>query len=152
MSFNKIIIIGNLGRDPELRYTPQGVAVCTFTMATNEKRKDKAGNLQEVVTWFRVTSWRTMAENINKYQKKGSLLYIEGRLRVDEWTDRDNVQRYTLDVQATDCQFLGDNRQEGHTQENQTQEAPQENPTESVEAGGSFSGPPQPGDDTKWQF
>lgn len=107
MSFNKITIIGNLGRDPELRYTPQGVAVCTFTMATNEKRKDNSGETKEIVTWFRVTAWRVMAENISKYLTKGSLVYIEGRLRVDEWQDKEQQNRYTLDVQATDCQFLG---------------------------------------------
>ena len=63
MSFNKIIVVGNLGRDPELRYTPQGIAVCSFTMATNEKRRDKSGELQDVTTWFKITLWRNQAEN-----------------------------------------------------------------------------------------
>ncbi|QQS33093.1 MAG: single-stranded DNA-binding protein [Acidobacteriota bacterium] len=107
MSFNKIIIVGNLGRDPELRYTPQGVAVCSFTMATNEKRRDKSGDLQDLTTWFKVTLWRQQAENAAKYLSKGSPVYIEGRLRIEEWTDRDNNNRYTLDVQATDMQFIG---------------------------------------------
>lgn len=106
MSFNKIIIVGNLGRDPELRFTPQGVAVCSFTMATNEKRRDKSGELQDVTTWFKVTLWRQQAENAAKYLTKGSPVYIEGRLRIEEWTDRDNNRRYTLDVQATDMQFI----------------------------------------------
>ena len=106
MSFNKIIIVGNLGRDPELRYTPQGIAVCSFTMATNEKRRDKAGELQDVTTWFKVTLWRNQAENAAKYLTKGSPVYIEGRLRIEEWTDRDNNNRYTLDVQATEMQFI----------------------------------------------
>ena len=86
MSFNKIIIVGNLGKDPELRYTPQGVAVCDFSMATNEKKRDKSGEFQEVATWFRVTLWRNQAENAAKYLKKGSQVFIEGRLglgRVD---------------------------------------------------------------------
>jgi single-strand DNA-binding protein len=121
MSFNKITIVGNLGRDPELRYTPQGVAVCTFTIATNEKRTNKAGEKEEVVTWFRVTAWRVMAENIAKYLTKGSLLYIEGRLRVDEWQDNEGKNRYTLDVQAVDSQFLGGGQ--GHGNEG-TQAAP----------------------------
>jgi single-strand DNA-binding protein len=107
MSFNKITIVGNLGRDPELRYTPQGIAVCSFSMATNEKRRDKAGELQDITTWFKVTLWRQQAENAAKYLTKGSPVYIEGRLRIEEWTDRDNNNRYTLDVQATDMQFIG---------------------------------------------
>jgi len=106
MSFNKIIIVGNLGRDPELRYTPQGVAVCSFTMATNEKRRDKSGELQDTTTWFKITLWRQQAENAAKYLTKGSPVYIEGRLRIEEWTDRDQNKRYTLDVQATDMQFI----------------------------------------------
>jgi single-strand DNA-binding protein len=113
MSFNKIIIIGNLGKDPELRYTPQGVAVCSFSMATNEKRKDKSGELQDITTWFKVTLWRNQAENAAKYLTKGSPVYIEGRLRIEEWTDRDNNRRYTLDVQATDMQFISAGRGEG---------------------------------------
>jgi len=107
MSFNKITIVGNLGRDPELRYTPQGIAVCSFTMATNEKRRDKSGEMQDITTWFKVTLWRNQAENAAKYLTKGSPVYIEGRLRIEEWTDRDNNNRYTLDVQATDMQFIG---------------------------------------------
>ncbi len=107
MSFNKIILVGNLGRDPELRYTPQGDAVCNFSMAVNEKKRDKAGELQDVTTWFRVTLWRRQAENASKYLTKGSAVYIEGRLHVEEWTDRDGNNRYTLEVSGTDMQFLG---------------------------------------------
>lgn len=107
MSFNKIILVGNLGRDPELRYTPQGTAVCSFSMATNERRRDKSGEFQDVTTWFRVTLWGNQAENAAKYLQKGRPVYIEGRLRVEEWTDRDNNNRYTLEVNATDMQFIG---------------------------------------------
>ena len=107
MSFNKITIVGNIGKDSDLRYTPQGVAVCSFTMATNEKRRDKSGELQDATTWFKITLWRQQAENAAKYLTKGSSVYIEGRLRIEEWTDRDNNNRYTLDVQATDMQFIG---------------------------------------------
>ena len=107
MSFNKIIIVGNLGRDPELRYTTQGVAVCNFSMATNEKKRDKSGELQDVTTWFRVTLWRNQAENAAKYLTKGSPVYIEGRLGVEEWTDRDGNNRFTLEVQGTEMHFLG---------------------------------------------
>jgi single-strand DNA-binding protein len=113
MSFNKIILVGNLGKDPELRYTPQGKAVCSFSMATNEKRRDKAGELQDVTTWFKITLWGNQAENASKYLSKGRPVYIEGRLRIEEWTDRDNNNRYTLDVQATDMQFISAGRDEG---------------------------------------
>jgi single-strand DNA-binding protein len=109
MSFNKIIIIGNLGRDPELRYTPQGVAVCSFNVATNEKRRDKSGEKQDITTWFKVTLWRERAETAAKYLTKGSTVYIEGRLKIEEWTDRDDNNRYTLDVQGTDMQFINTN-------------------------------------------
>ena len=106
MSFNKIIIVGNLGRDPELRYTPQGNAVCNFSMATNERRRDKAGEQQDITTWFRITVWGKQAENVSKYLSKGRRVYVEGRLHVEDWTDRDGKQRYTLEVNATDVHFL----------------------------------------------
>src|SRR4030095_13185553 len=112
MSFNKIIIVGNLGRDPELRYTPQGSAVCNFSVATNEKKRDKAGELQDVTTWFRVTLWNKQAENASKYLTKGSPVYVEGRLRKEEWTYRDGNNRYTLEVNATDMQFISAGRGE----------------------------------------
>lgn len=113
MSFNKIIVIGNLGRDPELRYTPQGDAVCDFSIATNERKKDKAGEFQDVTTWFKVTLWRRLAENASKYLTKGKPVYVEGRLQTEEWTDRDGNKRFTLVIQATDMHFIGgDNRGE----------------------------------------
>ena len=119
MSFNKIILIGNLGRDPELRYTPQGDAVCSFSIATNERKKDKSGEFQDVTTWFKVTLWRRLAENASKYLSKGSPVYIEGRLQVEEWTDRDGKERYTLGVQANDMHFIsagrGENAGDGYS-------------------------------------
>jgi single-strand DNA-binding protein len=110
MSFNKVIIIGNLGRDPELRYTPQGTPVCSFTVATNERRKDKTGEMQDSTTWFRVTLWGRQAETASQYLTKGRPIYVEGRLRLEEWTDRDGKQRFTLEVHATDMQFIGGGR------------------------------------------
>jgi single-strand DNA-binding protein len=123
MSFNKIIVVGNLGRDPELRYTPQGDAVCNFSIAVNDKRRDKTGELQDATTWFKVTLWRKQAETASKYLTKGSSVYIEGRLRVEEWTDRDGKSRFTLEISATDMQFLsttgsGGGRGEETSQEN----------------------------------
>jgi single-strand DNA-binding protein len=110
MSFNKIIAIGNLGRDPELRYTPQGDAVCDFSIAVNDRKRDKAGEYQDVTTWFKVTLWRKLAENASKYLTKGRSVYVEGRLQVEEWTDRDGKNRHTLVIQGSDIHFIGDNR------------------------------------------
>jgi single-strand DNA-binding protein len=131
MSFNKIIIVGNLGREPELRYTPQGTAVCNFSVATNEKRRDKSGEMSDVTTWFRVTLWRQQAENAAKYLTKGSPIYVEGRLRIEEWTDRDGNTRYTLDVQATDMQFIGGG---SRSEDYSSSEAPAESDFSSSEA------------------
>jgi len=110
MSFNKIIAIGNLGRDPELRYTPQGDAVCDFSIAVNDRKRDKAGEYQDVTTWFKVTLWRRQAENASKYLTKGRSVYVEGRLQVEEWTDRDGKSRYTLVIQGSDIHFISDSR------------------------------------------
>jgi single-strand DNA-binding protein len=112
MSFNKVILVGNLGRDPELRYTPQGTPVCSFSMATNERRKDKSGEMQDQTTWFRVTLWGRQAETASQYLTKGRPVYIEGRLRVEEWTDRDGKARHTLEIHGTDMQFIGGGRGE----------------------------------------
>lgn len=115
MSFNKIIIVGNLGRDPELRYTPQGTAVCSFSVATSEKKRDKSGDMQDVTTWFRVTMWGKQAETASKYLTKGKPVYIEGRLRIEEWTDREGNNRQSLEVNATDMQFIGSSRNEEYS-------------------------------------
>lgn len=107
MSFNKIILVGYLGKDPELRYTPAGDAVCDFSIATNERKKDKSGEYQDVPTWFRVTLWRKQAENAAKYLAKGRQVYIEGRLSLEEWTDREGNIQKTLNVSGTDMHFIG---------------------------------------------
>ena len=106
MSYNKIILIGNLGRDPELSYTPQGTAVCKFSVATNERRRDKSGEQQDITTWFRVSAWGKQAENISRYLTKGRKVYIEGRLHVEEWTDREGKPRQSLEVNASEVQFI----------------------------------------------
>jgi len=108
MSFNKITLVGNLGRDPELRYTPQGTPVCSFSLATNERRKDRTtGENNDITTWFRVTLWGRQAEVASQYLTRGKSVYIEGRLRVEEYTDRDGKPRHSLEVNATDMQFIG---------------------------------------------
>src|SRR5215510_6733657 len=106
-SFNKIVIVGYLGRDPEIRYTPQGTAVCHFSVATTEKKKDRAGEAQDVTTWFRVSAWGRQAEVANQYLSKGRQVYVEGRLRLEEFTDREGNRRQSLEVSATDLHFLG---------------------------------------------
>jgi single-strand DNA-binding protein len=107
MSFNKIILVGNLGRDPELRYTPQGTPVCSFSLATNERKKDRStGENNDITTWFRVTLWGRQAETASQYLQRGRPVYIEGRLRVEEYTDRDGNKRHSLEVNATDMQFI----------------------------------------------
>ncbi len=108
MSFNKITIVGYLGKDPDLRYTPQGIAVCNINVATTERRKDsRTGEPQDITTWFRVTLWRRLAEIANQYLSKGKQVYVEGRLRQEEYTDRDGVKRTSLAVDATDLHFVG---------------------------------------------
>lgn len=107
MSFNKIFLVGNLGRDPELRYTAQGTPVCSFSMATNERRKDRNGEMQDITTWFRITLWNRMAETASQYLQKGKQVFIEGRLRVEEYIDRDGKPRHSLEVFGTDMQFIG---------------------------------------------
>jgi single-strand DNA-binding protein len=112
-SFNKIIIVGYLGRDPELRYTPDGTAVCDFSVATTERKKNKAGELQDVTTWFRVTFWRKQAEFASQYLVKGKQVYIEGKLSMSEYQDRDGNTRTSLQVNGTEVQFVGARGDEG---------------------------------------
>ena len=115
-SFNKIIIVGYLGRDPELRYTPDGTAVCDFSVATTERKKNKAGELQDVTTWFRVTFWRRQAEFASQYLVKGKQVYIEGKLSMSEYQDRDGNTRTSLQVNGTDIHFVGTRSEEGMSQ------------------------------------
>lgn len=136
MSFNKITLVGNLGRDPELRYTPQGTPVCSFSLATNERRKDRTtGENNDITTWFRVTLWGRQAETASQYLQRGRPVYIEGRLRVEEWTDRDGKPRHTLEVHATDMQFIGGGgaREEGAPQAARAAAAPQDAPMPSAD-------------------
>jgi single-strand DNA-binding protein len=105
-SFNKITIIGYLGRDPEIRYTSQGTAVCDFSLATTERRKDKAGDVQEFTTWFRVSLFGRQAEIAHQYLTKGRQVYVEGALSQREWTDKDGATRTSLEVRGSDIQFL----------------------------------------------
>lgn len=112
-SFNKIFVVGYLGRDPELRYTPDGTPVCNFTIATTERKKDKSGEFQDHTTWFRVNLWRRQAEVASQYLSKGKQVYVEGRLSQSEYQDKDGNTRTSLEIQATDIQFIGSRGDEG---------------------------------------
>jgi single-strand DNA-binding protein len=105
-SFNRIAIIGYLGRDPEIRYTPEGTTVCNFSVATTEKRKDKGGELQDNTTWFQVALFGRQAENAHHYLTKGSHVWLEGSLSLNQWTDREGAPRVNLEVMASNIKFL----------------------------------------------
>lgn len=106
-SVNKVILVGNLGADPELKYTPSNRPVCNLSIATNDVWKDKAGNKQEKVEWHRVNVWGEQAEHCSKYLAKGRTVYIEGRLQTRSWDDKDGKKRYSTEVVADRVVFLG---------------------------------------------
>jgi len=97
-SVNKVTLIGNLGKDPELRYTSSGVAVATFSMATSESWKDTEGNTQERTQWHSIVAWRKLAEIVGEYLKKGSKIYLEGRLQYRNYDDKNGVKRYVTEI------------------------------------------------------
>ncbi|MBC8182472.1 single-stranded DNA-binding protein [candidate division KSB1 bacterium] len=104
---NKVILVGRLGQDPELKYTPSGAAVTNLSVATNRVWKDQDGNLQKKTDWHRVTAWRYMAEFAGNYLKKGTLVYIEGRLETRSWTDQNDVTKYITEVITEVIQMVG---------------------------------------------
>jgi single-strand DNA-binding protein len=123
---NKVMIIGNLGQDPEIKYTNDGAAVVNFSIATSDSWKDRDGNKQEKTEWHRVVAFRRLAEICGEYLKKGRQVYIEGALQTRQWEDRDGNKRYTTEIVARDMQMLGSRDDSG---------------------GGSTSPPPHPGPD-----
>jgi len=104
---NKVILIGNLGADPELRYTPSGAAVCELRLATNESWTDRSGKKHERTEWHRVVVWGKRAEVVEKYLSKGRQVYVEGRIRTRSWEDKEGNKRYTTEIIADNVQFLG---------------------------------------------
>ena len=107
-SVNKVILIGNCGRDPEVRYTPSGTAICNISVATSSRRKDKAsGESIEDTQWHRVTFYDRLAEIAGEYLKKGRPVYVEGRLKYGKYTDKDGIERNTVDIVAEQMQMLG---------------------------------------------
>lgn len=104
---NKVILIGNLGADPEIRHLPSGIPVANFRIATSETFRDKTtGEKREQTEWHNIVAWRGLAEVVEKYVKKGSKVYVEGKLRTRQWQDKDGVQRYTTEIQADELTML----------------------------------------------
>lgn len=136
MSFAKVSLMGNLGRDPELRYTPQGTPVCDFSMATTEKFT-KGGEKQEKTLWWKVTCWGKMAETAGQYLSKGRPVYIEGRPGTDTWTDREGKEHTDLTVNATDLQFIPEGGRQDEGGSNRGQQQSRQAPRQ--------SGPPNSG-------
>lgn len=114
-SLNKVIIIGNVGNDPDVRYLDGGSVVAKFSVATNERYTTRTGEQVESTEWFRVEVWNDQAKTVEKYVKKGQQIYVEGRLRTETYTDREGKERFALNVRATTFQFLGgpNDRQDG---------------------------------------
>lgn len=118
---NKVILIGNLGADPEVRYTPNGNAVCNITLATSTTWRDKqSGELQERTEWHRIAFFNRLAEIVGEYLRKGSKIYVEGSLRTRKWSDKNGVDRYTTEIIANEMQML-DSRSAIGGQDDQTQ-------------------------------
>ncbi len=126
---NKAILVGNLGRDPELRTTPNGQSVVNFTLATSETWTDKSGERVERTEWHRIVTWERTAENCARFLSKGRSCFVEGRLQTREWEDKEGVKRRTTEVVAQTVQFLGESRRDA---------GPAETPT-----GPASSGPPE---------
>ena len=123
-SVNKVILIGNLGKDPDIRYMPGGDAVANITLATSETWKDKTGAKQEKTEWHRVTFYRKLAEIVGEYLKKGNSVYVEGRLETRKWTDKTGADRYTTEIIANEMRMLGSksggSSSEGENKNNKT--------------------------------
>ena len=113
-SVNKVILIGNLGKDPEVRHLEGGVAVARFPIATSESFKDKSGQRQERTEWHNIVVWRGLAEVAEKYLKKGNSVYIEGKLRTNNYQDKDGIQRYSTEIVADNMTMLGGRNDAGN--------------------------------------
>ncbi len=112
MSVNKVILLGRLGQDPELKYTPSGAAVCNFSLATSESWSDKnSGQKQERTEWHRVVVWGKLAELCNQYLAKGRQAFVEGRLQTRSWEDQQGNKKYTTEIVASNVQFIGGSAQ-----------------------------------------
>ncbi len=141
MSLNKIMVIGNVGTDPDMRYTPSGSAVTSFRLATNRRYTMSSGEQREETEWFRVTAWNRLAEQCNQYVTKGMRVYAEGRLKSDSWTGNDGQTRFTNEIIANQVVFLDGRSQDGAGEEMGPP------PVGPPPGGGYQSGAPDPGPD-----
>jgi single-strand DNA-binding protein len=112
MAINKVILLGNLGKDPELRYTPQQMAICSFSLATGERKKDQSGQWVDHTEWHNIVTFGRTAENCAKFLKKGRQAFIEGRIRTRKWQDKEGKDRYTTEILGDQVQFVGGARGE----------------------------------------
>ena len=136
-SLNKAMIIGRLGKDPEVRYTQSNTAVATLSVATTERFKDRNGELQERTEWHRIVAWGRLAEICQEYLKKGSLAYFEGPIQTNEWEDKDGRKRYTTEIKALNMQML-DSRGSTGGGGSQQQQSGGKKATSTVEIDDSF--------------
>jgi len=135
MSVNKVILVGNVGKDPETRYLEGGTAVCSFPMATSETYRNRDGEKVTNTEWHNVVLWRGLAEVAEKYVRKGSQLYIEGRIRTRSWDDRDGNKRYTTEIVGDNMQMLGKRSDEAGVQQDQGSTSGIQTPSQPKETG-----------------
>ena len=139
-SVNKVIIVGNLGKDPETRYAPSGDAVTNITIATTETWKDKAtGEKREATEWHRVVFFGKLAEIAGQYLKKGSQVYLEGKLKTRKWQDKDGHERYTTEINADELKMLGGKGDGQQSEPQRQQQAPQRQQAQKPASGGGFN-------------
>jgi single-strand DNA-binding protein len=122
---NKVILIGNLGRDPEIRHTEGGAIVANFPLATTEYYKDKNGQRQEQTEWHQIVAWRSQAEYAQKYLKKGFTLMVEGKIRTRSWEDKERVKRYTTEIIADSFQLISSPRREDNSHQSESSHSAQ---------------------------
>jgi single-strand DNA-binding protein len=130
---NKVILVGNLGKDPELRYTPNGTAVATFPLATSSRWKDSSGEFQEKTDWHRIVAWGRQAEVCNEYLKKGSQVYVEGKIQYRSFEDKDGNKRFITEVIARLVRMLGRKEPEPSLPPEELSEVEKEAPSEEEE-------------------
>lgn len=152
MAVNKVILVGNLGKDPELRYTGSGTAVCNFSLATTENYKDRDGNKQEKTEWHNIVIWRQLAEIAGKYLTKGKQVYLEGKIQTRSYDDRDGNKRYITEIVVDEMQMLGrvgDTQGQGNTNAGARRESASRSEYGSgTGGGGAYQEPPfDPTDD-----
>lgn len=145
MSVNKAILLGRLGKDPETRYMPNGEAVTNITLATTESFKDKAGVKQERTEWHAITFYRKLAEVAGEYLKKGSMIYVEGKIQTRKWQDKEGKDRYTTEIVASEMTMLGGKGDSSGSHEQGNSQAAPAQPAHAPRQQPAPAAPPQPG-------